>query len=65
MFNRAIDWEIYNAKNPTSNIPKYPEISRDRFLYGDELQRFLIVVSELHSTVMRDFFYDAISNRCT
>ena len=56
MFNRAIDWEIFNDKNPTANIPKYPELSRDRFLYGDELQRFLIAVSELHSTTMKDFF---------
>lgn len=56
MFNRAIDWELFNNKNPTANIPKYPEISRDRFLYGDELQRFLVAVSELQSSVMKDFF---------
>jgi integrase len=56
MFNRAIDWEIFNDKNPTANIAKYPEISRDRFLYGDELQRILSAISELQSTTMRDFF---------
>lgn len=56
MFNRAIDWELYHEKNPTANIPKYPEQSRDRFLYGDELKRFLKAVSELHSDTMRDFF---------
>lgn len=56
MFNRAIDWELFNDKNPTANIPKYTEQSRDRFLYGDELQRFFIAVSELESVTMRDFF---------
>lgn len=56
MFNRAIDWELFSNKNPTANIPKYAEQSRDRFLYGDELQRFLKAVSELQSENMRDFF---------
>ena len=56
MFNRAIDWEIFPDKNPTANIAKYPEVSRDRFLYGDELQRFLVAVSQLQSTIMQDFF---------
>jgi integrase len=56
MFNRAIDWELFNDKNPTFNIAKYPEQSRDRFLYGDELQRFLKGISDLESEVMRDFF---------
>jgi integrase len=56
MFNRAIDWEIFGEKNPTDKIPKYPEVSRDRFLYGDELQRFLIATSKLQSQIMKDFF---------
>jgi len=56
MFNRAIEWELFNDKNPTANIPKYAEISRDRFLYGDELQRFLKAISEMESEIMRDFF---------
>ncbi|HQS44212.1 MAG: hypothetical protein B7Y16_06270 [Methylotenera sp. 24-45-7] len=56
MFNRAIDWELFDGKNPTLNIAKYPEQSRDRFLYGDELARFLNSISELDSEVMRDFF---------
>lgn len=56
MYNRAIDWELFADKNPTLGIAKYPEKSRDRFLYGDELQRFLKVVSELENETMRDFF---------
>ena len=56
MFNRAIDWELFGEKNPTEKIPKYPEVSRDRFLYGDELQRFLIATSKLQSNIMKDFF---------
>jgi len=56
MYNRAIEWEFFADKNPTANIPKYAEISRDRFLYGDELQRFLKGISELDSEIMRDFF---------
>lgn len=56
MFNRAIDWEIFGEKNPTDKIPKYPEVSRDRFLYGDELQRFLVATSKLQSQIMKDFF---------
>jgi integrase len=56
MFNRAIDWELFKSTNPTANIPKYPELSRDRFLYGDELQRFLTALRGLESATMRDFF---------
>lgn len=56
MYNRAIDWELFEDKNPTANIPKYAEQSRDRFLYGDELQRFLKVVNALENVTMRDFF---------
>ena len=56
MYNRALDWELFADKNPTLGIAKYPEKSRDRFLYGDELQRFLKVVSELENETMRDFF---------
>lgn len=56
MFNRAIDWELFKSPNPTANIPKYPELSRDRFLYGDELERFLTALRELESATMRDFF---------
>lgn len=56
MYNRAIDWELFSDKNPTSNIPKYAEVSRDRFLYGDELQRFLKAISELENQNMQDFF---------
>ena len=56
MFNRAIDWEIFNDKNPTANIPKYPELSRDRFLYGDELKRFLEALTSLQNQTMQDFF---------
>ncbi|WP_143058243.1 site-specific integrase [Nitrosovibrio sp. Nv6] len=56
MFNRAIDWELFKDTNPTANIPKYPEVSRDRFLYGDELERFLTALHKLESATMRDFF---------
>lgn len=56
MFNRAIDWELFKGNNPTANIGKYPELSRDRFLYGDELERFLAALHKLESTTMRDFF---------
>src|SRR5687768_2507355 len=56
MFNRAIDWELFKNSNPTAHIPKYPELSRDRFLYGDELERFLTALQELESATMRDFF---------
>lgn len=56
MFNRAIDWELFNLPNPTERIAKYPEISRDRFLYGDELERFLKAIQALESETMRDFF---------
>ncbi|SEL56929.1 tyrosine-type recombinase/integrase [Nitrosovibrio tenuis] len=56
MFNRAIDWELYKGANPTANIPTYPELSRDRFLYGDELERFLAALPKVESATMRDFF---------
>jgi integrase len=54
VFNHGIQWE-YCKNNPALGIKPYREESRDRFLSGDELQRFFEAVNSVSPT-MRDYF---------
>lgn len=59
MYNKAIEWG-YDGKNPTLNIKKFKETSRDRFIQPDELPRFFEALqAELNSTA-KDYFYIAL-----
>ena len=40
MFSQAILWDYLKTENPCKGIKKFKEISRDRFLSGEELARF-------------------------
>ena len=56
MFNRAIDWELFNGRNPTLGIRKFKELSRDRFLIPEELKRYLNALRTEPDITYRDLF---------
>jgi len=56
LFNKAIEWEYYDKRNPTLHIKKFKEKPRDRFLQSHELPIFLKAVDE-EEPLFRDFFY--------
>ena len=47
IFNLAIDWEMFEERNPISKVSKLPESSgRERVLMGDEKERLLEAAEE-------------------
>lgn len=52
VFNAMISWKLYAGENPCSNITKFAEKSRERFIMGDELPRFM---DRLNRDTNRDF----------
>ncbi len=56
MFNKAInEWELFEGKNPANGIKKYKEVSRERFLQPDELQKFFESVADEENETIRDY----------
>ena len=55
IFNRAIKWDLTNS-NPTLQLDKFKETSRDRFLSSDELKRFFAALDDEQNKTMRDYF---------
>lgn len=55
IFNRAIEWGLFDKANPAQGIKHYKEKSRDRFLQADELQSFFKSVAEEENTTIRDY----------
>ena len=55
MFNRAIDWELWDQPNPVRGIRMFVEKSRDRFLQPDELPRFFEALNGDSDELVRDF----------
>lgn len=60
MFNKAIEWELFNGPNPCVGIEKHPEQSRDRFLEADELPRFFQALAAEPNELCRDYFLLAL-----
>ena len=56
MYNRGIDWDLFNGPNPTKGVRKFKEVSRERFLHPDELKRFLEALKEEPNPAFRDLF---------
>lgn len=56
LYNKAIDWELYEGKNPASRVRKFRIKARERFLQPEELPRFLESVHALRNPTTRDFF---------
>ena len=55
MFGKADDIG-YRGGNPCKGITKFKEISRDRWLQGDELQRFFAALETEPNRDVRDYF---------
>jgi integrase len=55
VFGRAVEWSILEA-NPIKGIRRNKEVSRDRFLDGDEMPRFMASLQAEPNDVVRDFF---------
>jgi integrase len=56
MFNKAIEFELWDKPNPTAGIKKFREKSRERFLQADELPRFFQALADEPNETFRDYF---------
>lgn len=56
LYNRAIEWELFDGRNPAERVRKFRIQPRERFLQPDELPRFLSAVQQLRNPTTRDFF---------
>lgn len=57
VINKAIDWDLFDGKNPASRIQKYRMIARERFLKAHEIFEFFRALDGCRSQTMRDFIY--------
>jgi integrase len=56
MYSKAIEWG-YAGINPTKNIKKFKEESRDRFIQPDEFPKFFKSLSQEENSMARDYIY--------
>ena len=54
IYNKAIKWG-YKIENPTNNIKKFKEQSRDRFIQTDELPRFFEALEQEENKIIKDY----------
>jgi integrase len=55
MFSKAIIWGYLKTDNPCRGIKKFREVSRDRFLSGEELGRFFEALDLTENPAFKDF----------
>lgn len=55
IFSKAILWGYFKGENPCKGIKKFREISRDRFLSGEELGRFFESLELTESPIFKDY----------
>ena len=55
MFNQAIIWGYLKTDNPCKGIRKFKEVSRDRFLSGEELGRFFEALDLTENPAFKDY----------
>lgn len=55
MYNRAIFWKLFKLPNPAAGIPKFKTLSRERFLYTDEIPRFFESLAQEENIDIRDY----------
>lgn len=54
LYNKALEWELFDGRSPASNIRKFRVKSRDRFLQPEELAPWFAAVNSLRSENTRD-----------
>jgi len=55
MFSKAIIWGYLKTDNPCRGVKKFKEISRDRFLSGEELGRFFEALDLTENPAFKDY----------
>lgn len=55
MYNKAIEFGLWDKVNPVLGIKKFREQSRDRFLQADELPRFFQALANETNDTLRDY----------
>lgn len=55
IYNRMIAWKLYFGQNPCEGVDKFKEVSRERYVTGDELPRFLAAVEKVAHQDFKDF----------
>ena len=60
MFSKAIIWGYLKTDNPCRGVKKFKEISRDRFLSGEELARFFEALDLTENPAFKDFILLAL-----
>lgn len=60
MFNKAVEFGLWDKPNPASGIKKFREKSRDRYLQSEELPRFFTALAEEPNETIRDYILLAI-----
>lgn len=56
VFNKALEWGLWEGTNPCSGTKKFKEKSRERFLQPDELPKFFQALSNEPNDTIRDYF---------
>ncbi|HXX75859.1 MAG TPA: site-specific integrase [Nitrospiraceae bacterium] len=46
IYARAIDWELFDGKNPADRIKKFPKRSRERFVQASEMPYLMAAIQE-------------------
>ena len=60
MFSKAIIWGYLKTENPCRGVKKFKEVSRDRFLSGEELARFFEALDLTENPAFKDFILLAL-----
>lgn len=55
IYNKIIAWRLYTGANPCDGIQKFKEITRERFVTGDELPRFMTAIEKIEHKDFKDF----------
>lgn len=55
IFNSMIAWQLHTGANPCAHLAKFKEQSRDRFIMGDELPRFMTQLNQEPHQDFKDF----------
>ncbi|MHB1934590.1 MAG: tyrosine-type recombinase/integrase [Leptospirillum sp.] len=55
IFSKAIIWGYLKTENPCKGLRKFKEVSRDRFLSGEELSRFFEALDLTENPAFKDF----------
>ncbi|NBX74931.1 MAG: site-specific integrase [Proteobacteria bacterium] len=60
MYAYGVEHGHITCESPVQGIKKFPQKSRDRFLSGDELGRFLTALEGEEDQLYKDFFYTCL-----